>query len=132
MQPATGRVALLIDRLPVGTQLDPAANPQLFACLFGHVVGRMVGHKQFVGHRLDILGEGRPRFLEAGFVGFTVIESLLVGGVLRPTVVLPAADAGDRDGVDAVVDVIHALLAGVFLLQAPHLRNAAVVEPLTV
>ena len=84
MQPATGRVALLIDRLPVGIQLDPAANPQLLACLFGHVVGRMVGHKQFVGHRLDILGKGRPRLLEAGFAAFSVIESVLVGGAPSP------------------------------------------------
>ena len=42
---------------------------------------------------------------------------------MRPAVVLPAADTGDRDGVDAVVDVVRALLAGILLLQSPHLAE---------
>ena len=83
----------------------------------------MVGNEQFVGRRLDIFGKGRPGFLEAGFAAFAVAVSLLVGDILRPAVVLPAADTGDRDGVDAVVDVVRALLAGILLLQSPHLAE---------
>ena len=123
MQPAAGRVAPLIDWFPFGIQLHFAAYPQPLAGLFGHVVGRVVCHEQFVGHRLDILGKGRPRLFEAGFAAFTITESLLVGGILRPAVVLPAADAGNRDSVDTVVDMIRALLAGILLLQSPHLAE---------
>ena len=83
----------------------------------------MVCHEQFVGHGLDILGKGRPGFFEAGFGTFAVVVLLLFGGILRPAVILLAADAGDRDGIDAMVHMIHALLLGVLLLQPPHLAE---------
>ena len=63
---------------------------------------------------------------------------------MRPSVVLRATDAGDGDGVDAVVDVVHAFFLCILLLQSPHfaegvgrgtldgvdpLENALEVEP---
>ena len=80
----------------------------------------MVRHEQLVGNRQDILREGRPGLLEPGFGRLAAFVTLLVARMLRPKVVLPAADAGDRDGIDAVVRVVHALLLSVVRLQAPH------------
>ncbi len=106
-----------------GVVLNFAPFAEALSRPFGHVVGRMVSHQQFVGRGLYILGEGRPRFFEYGFAPFTVTIILLLGGVLRPQVVLLATDAGYRYGVDAMMDVVRALLLRILLLQSPHLAE---------
>lgn len=83
----------------------------------------MVRDQQFVGHRLDILRKGRPRFLDVGSVALSELVALGLFGVTLPCEVLPVSDAGDRDGVDAVVYVVDACLFLVLRLQPPYLAE---------
>lgn len=124
MQSSPRRIALLADRPSGGVELHPAPYPKFFPGLFGHIVRRMVRDEQFVGYGFDILGKGRPRLVETRPSSRPVAVPLFIGGVPGPAVVFLRADAGDRDGVDAVVYMIYALFAGVFFLQSPHFTES--------
>ena len=91
------------------------------ACLLGHIVRGVVHHKQFVGQSLDVFREGSPRFGERRALGTSafILFKLLV--VTCCGIVFAGSDAGNNDGIDAVVDVVVARFACIFILYAPHL-----------
>ena len=79
--------------------------------------------EKFLCNLLEVLREGGPRLVELGLRSITFIIIIHIMMVLPHHVELVLADAGNYDGIDAMMGMAVARLLLVLILYAPHLTE---------
>ena len=89
--------------------------------MLGHIVLGVMRNQEFILNMFHIGNKRGPGFLKLRLLTFSLTIVILIMIELSQFIILRLVNAGNGDGINAVVDMVDALLGCIFLLNSPHL-----------